>query len=167
MQPLEWPDTHYLLAAVGWLELGNSTEARVELAQVNAARQNHPDVLEVRWLIAVEEGRWDEGLAAARTLLDVASERVSGWLHQAYALRRVPGGSIQQAWDALLPAFAKFPKEPIIAFNLSCYACQMGQMELAREWLKRAMQIGDKEVLKKMALGDKDLQPLWDEIRQL
>jgi hypothetical protein len=27
-----------------------------------------------------------------------------GWLHQAYALRRITGGGIQAAWDALLPA---------------------------------------------------------------
>ena len=27
MKPLEYPERHYLNAAVGWLELGNATEA--------------------------------------------------------------------------------------------------------------------------------------------
>ena len=82
-------------------------------------------------------------------------------------MRRVPNGGLQKAWDALLPAFGKFPKEPTIPFNLSCYACQLRQLEVARDWLKRAVAVGGKEKIKQMALKDSDLEPLWDEIRQL
>ena len=167
MHKLEPPDTYCFSAAVGWLELGNLAEARAELAQISPAQQEHPDVLEVRWAIAAEELHWDEALEAAQALVRCAPKRSSGWLHQAYALRRVPDGSIQKAWDALLPAFDKFPKEPIIPFNLSCYACQLRQLDLAREWLKRAVAIGGKEKIKQQALADSDLEPLWDEIRQL
>src|SRR5512136_1227844 len=131
-QPLEPPDTHYLSAAVGWLGLHNIAEARAELALIRVAQQNHPDVLEVRWQICADEQRWAEGLQIARALLNSAPERASGWLHQAYALRRVRDGGLKQAWEALLPAFEKFPKEPIIAYNLSCYACQMQELEAAR-----------------------------------
>ena len=53
-----------------------------------------------------------------RALLRRAPSARSGWLHQAYALRRVPDGGVQKAWEALLPAFEKFPKEPTIPFNL-------------------------------------------------
>jgi predicted Zn-dependent protease len=167
MHRLEPPDTHYLLAAIGWVELGNLAEARAELAQVAAAHQDHPDVLEVRWSILAEEKRWEEGLQVAQRLLRRAPERPSGWLHQAYALRRVPEGGLQKAWAALLPAFDKFPKEAIIPFNLSCYACQMRQLDTARDWLKRAVRIGGKEKIKRMALKDADLEPLWAEIREL
>ena len=167
MQKLEPPDTHYFLAAIGWMELGNVVEARAELAQVSVAQQEHPDVLEVRWSIAAKQEHWEEALEAARALLHCAPKRSSGWLHQAYALRRVPDGSVQKAWEALLPAFNKFPKEPMIPFNLSCYACQMGQIDVARDWLKRAAAIGGKEKVIGIALNDSDLQPLWDEIRQL
>ena len=104
MQKLEPPDTHYLLAAVGWLELGSPAEARAELAQISPARQEHPDVLEVRWSLSAEQGRWEEALKVSRSLLRCAPKRSSGWLHQAYALRRVPDGSVQKAWEALLPA---------------------------------------------------------------
>ena len=164
---LEPPDTHYFLAAMGWLELGNAAEAQAELAQVSAAQQEHPDVLEVRWSLAAEQKCWEEALDIARALLRRAPKRSSGWLHQAYALRRVPDGSVQKAWEALLPASNKFPKEPTISFNLSCYACQIGQLETARGWLRRALAIGGKEKVIGMALNDSDLAPLWDEIRRL
>jgi predicted Zn-dependent protease len=167
MQKLEPPDTHCFSAAIGWLELGNVKEAKAELAHISAERQEHPDVLEVRWTIAAEEKRWEEGLQAAQALLRCAPKRSSGWLHQAYALRRIPGGSVQEAWDALLPAFDKFPKQPTIPFNLACYACQLRQLEVARDWLKRAMAVGGKEKIKRMALRDPDLEPLWEEIPRL
>ena len=149
------------------MELGNLTEAQSELAQISQAQREHPDVLEVRWLISAEQKHWEEGLQIAQALLRRAPKRPSGWLHQAYALRRVPHGGVQQAWEALLPACDKFPKEPIIPFNLSCYACQLQQLDTARDWLKRAVAIGGKEMIKQMALQDSDLEPLWDEIRQL
>jgi predicted Zn-dependent protease len=167
MNKLEPPDTHYFLAAIGWLELGNVVEARTELAQISAARQEHPDVLELRWSLAAEQKRWEEALEVARALLRRAPKRSSGWLHQAYALRRVPDGGVQKAWEALLPAFDKFPKEATIPFNLSCYACQLGQLEAARDWLARAVAVSGKEKVMAMALNDSDMKPLWDEIRQL
>lgn len=167
MHKLEPPDTHYLLAAVGWLELGSPAEARAELAQVSPARQEHPDVLEVRWSLSAEQRRWEEALQVSQALLRRAPKRSSGWLHRAYALRRVPDGSVQKAWEALLPAFDKFPKESTIPFNLSCYACQMRQLDTARDWLQRAIAIGGKQRIQQMALNDSDLEPLWDEIRQL
>jgi predicted Zn-dependent protease len=167
MKTLEPPDTHCFLAAVGWMELGNLAEARAELAQVSAAQQEHPDVLELRWSISAAEKRWEEALQVAEALVRRAPKRSSGWLHQAYALRRVPNGSIQKAWEALLPAFDKFPKEPTVPFNLSCYACQLRQLDLARDWLNRAVAVGGKEKIKQMALEDADLEPLWAEIRQL
>jgi Flp pilus assembly protein TadD len=167
MHKLEPPDTHYFLAAIGWLELGNAVEARAELAQVSAAEQEHPDVLEVRWSVAAAQRCWDEGLQLAQTLLRRAPKRSSGWLHQAYALRRVPDGGVQRAWEALLPAFDKFPKEATIPFNLACYACQIGQLAAARDWLRRTVAISGKEAVKAMGLDDPDLEPLWDELRQL
>jgi tetratricopeptide (TPR) repeat protein len=167
MHKLEPPDTHYFFAAIGWLELGNVAEAKTELTHVSGAQQEHPDVLEVRWSIAAEQKTWAEALQTAQILVRRAPKRPSGWLHQAYALRRVPGGGLQKAWEALLPAFDKFPKELLIPFNLSCYACQMGKLDVARDWLQRAVATSDKERVKAMALKDSDLEPLWDEIRLL
>lgn len=166
MKPIEPPDSHFLSAAVGWMELGNPAEAKAELAQLRPGLMEHPDVLEVRWLLSASEQNWNEGLIIARLLVERAPERASGWLHLAYALRRVPSGGIQQAWSALVPAFDKFPKEPIISYNLSCYACQMNQLDLARSWLDRATGLAGKDAIRHMALCDEDLRPLWPEIRK-
>jgi len=167
VQPLKPPDTHHLSAAIGWLELGNPTEAKAELAGIDPACQTHPDVLEVRWLLCAEEEQWQEGLKVAVQLIGLAPERSSGWLHQAYALRRVPEGGLEHAWRVLLPVSEKFPAEPTVAYNLACYACQMQQLDLARSWLKRAFKLGVRERILSMALADPDLQPLWPEMAQL
>ena len=167
MKKLEPPDLFSVSSAIGWLELGNVAEARTELAQVGTENRNHPDVLEIRWAICAHEEKWIEGLQIARELLLHAPDRPSGWLHQAYALRRVPEGGIKKAWTALLPAFDMFPTDSIIPYNLSCYACQLQLLDAARVWLKRAAVIGGKDRIKKMALNDPDLKPLWGEIKTL
>jgi predicted Zn-dependent protease len=167
VQPLETLDLRHLDAAVGWLGLGCAPEARVELELISAARQQHPAVLDARWTLCAHEKRWAEALEIAKAELAAAPDDCAGWLHRAYALRRVPDGGLARAWDALLPAAEKFPKEPVIAFNLACYACQRQQPDVARQWLQRAMKTGGREAMRKMALADDDLKPLWAEIREL
>ena len=166
VQRVEPPDSHFLAAAVGWMELGNRPEAKLELQRISAPGQTHPDVLEVALMIQAEDNDWPESLVTARRLIDAAPERSMGWLQQAYALRRVAGGGLEAAREALLPAVERFPKVANIPYNLSCYACQMGNLDEARDWLRRAFKVGRKERLKLMALADKDLKPLWDEITE-
>jgi Flp pilus assembly protein TadD len=167
VKQLSPPDSHHLDAAIGWLGLGCAAEAHAELVEISAENQTHPGVLEVRWTVFVQEKNWRDALEIAQLELHFAPGESSGWLHRAYALRRVNHGGLAQAWDALLPAAEKFPAEPVIAYNLSCYACQLRQLDLARTWLQRAVAAGRKEAIKKMALADDDLQPLWPEIMEL
>ena len=167
MSSLEPPSLHALNAAIGWVGLGNTVEARRELARIDPVLQSQPDVLEVLWSVCAKEQNWREALETAQTLLQVAPQRHSGWVYQAYALRRVPEGGVRSAWRALLPAFDKFPNRSIISFNLSCYACLLGQIDAARTWLKRALVVGKDEPIKEMALAEPDLKPLWGEIPQL
>ena len=67
----------------------------------------------------------------------------------------------------LRSAAAVFPRNKLIPFNLACYACQMGRLEEAQEWLDRAFEAGGRKTMKAMALEDEDLRPLWDRIRNL
>lgn len=167
MRRIEPPESHHLLAASGWLELGCASEALAELDQLSAANLKHPDALELRWLIQAELQDWSAALGTAVQLVEAAPSRPAGWLHRAYAIRRVPQGGLQLAWDCLLPAHEKFPKEPVIPYNLSCYACQLGQLDESRKWLRLAIQAGTKDAIKRMALKDDDLRALWDEIRKM
>lgn len=149
------------------MELGDLAEAKAELARLPESLQDHPQVLEVRWGICAVEKDWTGALGVARKFLRVAPESLIGWVHQAFAVRRAPGGGLQVAWDALFPAMEKFPEEPLVPYNLACYACQLQQLDVARIMFKRALSLGDKTQFKKMALNDPDLKPLWDELRQL
>lgn len=167
VQDLEPADIHRLNAAVGWLGLNCPADARAELDAVAPGQQSHPAVLEVRWLLCAHQQNWPDALAVARAELAAAPEDSSGWLHQAYALRRTSDGGLPQAKAALLPAAEKFPKEPVIAYNLACYACQLSELDEARQWLRHATKTGGKKNIKKMALADDDLKPLWPEIGKL
>ena len=165
MQTLEPPDTHFLLAAEGWLGLGNSTEALTELNQISPLHQNDPLVLEMRWAAFALVRDWSSALDVARQLLKHAPHESGGWLNYAYALRRSPRGGLQAAQAALQPAMDKFPQNGTIPYNLACYACQLKQLDEARIMFHRALEVDGREKIKKMALNDSDLRPLWDEIR--
>jgi predicted Zn-dependent protease len=161
MQKIEPPDSHFLSAAIGWLELGNAGEARVELASLSEGVQRHPAVLETYWQVHAQCGEWERALQVARDLLTVDPANCSGWIHQAYALRRAPGGGLEAAQLALRPARDKFPSEFIVPYNLACYAAQLGNMDEAWERLQQAMALAGKKMIKTMALADADLEQLW------
>jgi hypothetical protein len=67
----------------------------------------------------------------------------------------------------LFVAWQKFPLNPIIPYNLACYACQLGRLKNAWGWLEEAFEVGDSKALKLMALDDPDLEPLWAEIGKI
>ena len=166
---LPYPDRLHLESAEGWLMLGNPAESEAELQRITSPLQDHPDVLELRWLILARLQRWDVCSAIAREIIAVVPSRPFGWIHLAYSLRRVEGGGLRSAWDALLPAMARFPDNLTIPYNLSCYACQLGNLPEARRLLTQAFDIahglGNREAIRSMALADSDLETLWNEIR--
>lgn len=167
MNPLAPPDSIHLKAAEGWLELGDHLEANEELEQIAPQLRVHPDVLEIRWQIYAKESKWDacRDIAAAITKLD--PDRISGWIDFAYATRRATNGDLKLAQDILCSAAEKFPKAPIIFYNLACYACQLGNLKEAKQWLGKAIDLAGEKDIKTMALDDHDLEPLWNKIGEI
>jgi Flp pilus assembly protein TadD len=165
--PLEPPDIHYARAAQGWLELGNWREANDELDHVAPSLRGHPDVLEVRFHIWAAAAKWDAAADMARELIRANPKEAQFWISHAYATRRMPGGGIPQAAEILREARQIFSTEPLIAYNLACYDCQLGNELEAENWLKVAFDLGDAEKIKSMALKDSDLKPLWSRIAKL
>ena len=49
--------------------MGNITEAKAELERISPALREHPDVLELRWLVDAQEKNWEQGLAVAEKLV--------------------------------------------------------------------------------------------------
>ena len=132
MRLIEPPDSHCLSAAIGWLELGNCQEAMLELDQMHEELRSHPVVLQARYDIHAKAGQWNEAAEIATRLLELSPANCGAWTGLSYATRRKQGGGIPQAKEILLKAAARFPKEPLIAYNLACYECQLGNLDQPR-----------------------------------
>jgi predicted Zn-dependent protease len=160
MDAIEHPDSVYLRAAQGWLELGNPAEALLELDQMSVDTREHPAVIEVRWQIAAKTRRWEAALALAEALCARAPTSACGWIHRSYCLHELK--RTQEAWDTLLPFADAFPEEWLICYNLACYACQLRELDAARKWLSRAVQVGDAREINRLAAADSDLKRLFE-----
>jgi tetratricopeptide (TPR) repeat protein len=89
----------------------------------------------------------------------------AGWIQRSYALHKLK--RTQEASDELLPAVDLFPREWLIRYNLACYACRLGNENIALAHLWRAFELGDAKKVKLMALDDPDLEPFWAEIGEM
>lgn len=165
--PLEPPDSHLVRAAEGWVELGLPNEAEIELSQLSSGAKAHPQVLHALWGLHAHRKEWGLAHTVAESLVQAAPDEVMGWVHRAYAARRMDGGGLQLAWDALRPAVEQFPDETIIPYNLACYACQLGDSTEAQQWLRKAIARGERDEIKRLALSDPDLVALREEILKL
>jgi tetratricopeptide (TPR) repeat protein len=158
--PLEPPDRQYWQSAVGYVELGMFADANSELEKIDPFCRAAPEVLAVR--IAIYHGlqKWELTAEIAKRLADFQPDDVQRTISLAYATRRAD--SIQAAKEILLNAESKFPKEAIIFYNLACYECQLGKIETAKNYLRKAFEIDSTWRLR--ALDDEDLRPLWDSL---
>lgn len=147
--------------------LGDLLEAEAELDRLDAEARTHPEVLAVRYEIHMVRRDWVRCFEIAQHQLQVEPGDSAGWIHGAYALRRMPGGGLEAAYEALLPAVKMCPKEPVVVFNLACYACQLGLLEEAWEWLGQAVKLSTRAEIVRMALADDDLEPLRARLKEL
>jgi predicted Zn-dependent protease len=155
LMKFEPPNVHHLNAAQGWLELGNPAEAGVELDELPPGLQQSPEVLEIRWQIHAREKQWEQCVAFANRLVESAPEHPQGWIHRSYALHELK--RTREAFDALLPALARFPADWLIQYNLACYCCRMKEFQRALNHLEQACKLGKAREIKAMALKDSDL----------
>jgi tetratricopeptide (TPR) repeat protein len=158
-ESLGHPDNLHVQAAQGWLELGNPREADKELDEITPALRVHPDVLEIRWHIYAHAKKWDECVDIAAAIINLAPNRSDAWVHRSFALHELQ--RTQEAYDHLLPVATKFRKVWTIPYNLACYCAQLGRLEECQKWFKTAMGI-DEHTVKREAIDDPDLKPLWD-----
>jgi hypothetical protein len=164
VERLPHADALHVEAAQGWLDLNNSLEAADELAKVAPESRLHPDALEVQWKVLAAGTKWEASLSVAGAITKVAPERASGWIMKSLALRGLD--RIQEAFDVLLPIVNHFPHVPAIAYDLACYACRLGHVDEAGDWLERACKADGRDRFEDMALSDLDLKPIWPRVRQ-
>ena len=158
--PLEPADQQHWQSAVGYVELGMFVDANSELEKIDPFCRAAPEVLAVR--IAIYHGlqKWELMQEIAKRLAEFQPDDIQWTISLAYATRRAD--SIQAAKEILLNAEPKFPKEGIIKYNLACYSCQTGDIEAAKNYLKKAFEINSSWRLN--ALNDEDLKPMWDSL---
>ena len=159
MKPLEPPDRQHLEAAQGWLELGNHAEANEELERIAPRLRVHPDVLEVRWHLYAHAKKWDACVDIAQAIIKLDASRPDAWIHRSFALHELK--RTQEAFDLLLPVADEFPNAWMVPYNLACYCAQLGRLDECQSWFKKAMAI-DEDTVKRVAIDDADLKPLWD-----
>ena len=161
----------FLQAAEGWLGLSNWREANEELEKINPQLRTHPDVLKVRWAVCALAKNWDVGVEIGHLLVEAEPQDSFGWVNRSYALRRSSIGGLRAAYDALTPAVDRVKDTQPVAFNLACYASQLGNLDAAREWLAKAFaaafRSGTVTRFKQQALAEPDLEPLWPEISKV
>ena len=150
----------HILAAQGYHELGLWREAWRELDGLAEAAQNRPDVLEMRILILINERKWREALDRSRQLATAAPGEEGGWVHSAYCLHEM--GRTGEAIQALLAAPVSLREKAIFHYNFACYSCVLGQIDTAREALRRSFAL-DKRY-RDYARSDRDLEPLHPEL---
>jgi tetratricopeptide (TPR) repeat protein len=132
-------------------------EANEELEKITPSLRAHPSVLEVRWQIYANLGKWEPALDVASAIVKMVPDWPSGWTYQASSLKEL--NRPQQAYEVLSGAVAKFPSDEIILYDIACVCCTLKRPEEAREWLAKAIEAGGNEI-RKRALDDPDLEPL-------
>ena len=157
-------DQRQLIAAEGWLELGSWQDAQEELERITEEFQAHPAVLSVRYEIHAKARQWNGAAEIAGMLVKLLPHQPAFWVSLAYATRRKDDGGIPEAKLVLREARTQFPKDYLIAFNLACYECQLGNRKAAMNLLETAIQLAGKNDIRAMARADPDLEPLWNDI---
>lgn len=147
----------HLTAASGYLELGMVDDAEREMEEIPPEEKGCSEVIGFRVHLAMRSGRWETGADLARHLVGVEPERAEWWINYAFCTRRAE--SIAHAEEVLIRAVELHPEEALIRFNLACYACVTGRLDLAKQRLTEAISL-DPDI-RDHAVEDDDLKALW------
>jgi predicted Zn-dependent protease len=147
-----------LLSAQGYCELGMFDEALQELGSLPGDAQQDATVIEMRLVILMQARRWKPALATGRELTQIAPEKTAGYIHTAFCLHEL--GKTEDARTLLLSGPAELHTEPVYHYNLACYECVLGHLDLARAHLEKSIVLDKK--FRDYAKSDPDLEALHD-----
>ena len=148
-----------LLAAQGYGELGMHDDALAELDTLPAEARDAPAAIELRLGVLMQARRWKNALAVSRQLCRALPEKNIGYIHTAFCLHEL--GKTEEARSILLEGPETLRTEPTYHYNLACYECHLGNVEMARAHLDRSFQLDKK--FRDFAKTDPDLQALRGE----
>ena len=160
MHPISRATKRRVEHASGYLALGLLREASDELEAVEGPDQLSPEIMSVRYDLYMMAQNWELLLAVARELTRSRPADEKGWIHAGIALRKLD--RVAEARAVLLEAEPMHPASALLHYNLGCYHCLLGEMEKARERVRRACRVNAD--FKKMALDDPDLKAIWGDV---
>ena len=146
-----------LTAASGYLDLGMFQDAWDELESLPPEMCADDAVFEIRIAILTRLGKWESARILAESLAKRSPEEPGWWLSWSDAIRREQ--SVDAAQAVLRQAADLHPGVAMIAYNLACYACVLGDLSEAKQLLKVAF--GLDEGFRKIALEDPDLDLIF------
>lgn len=146
--------------AQGWLLLENHAAADRALRQIPPAFRDRPEVEQFRAQLHLSAGRWAKAVPLLRRLHEQDPTEPQYAISLAFAVRRAQ--SIAAAEQILLAARDRCPTEPIIWFNLACYAAQQHRLPEAQALLREAIRLDPN--CRDLAKTDPDLAPYWQAI---
>lgn len=146
-----------LEAALGFMSLGMHEDALEELETLSPELRSLDVVMEMRIEIYRGLGKWESARVIAESLAGKFPENPGWWLSWSFALRREQ--SVEAAQVVLLEASEIHPDVGMIAYNLACYACVLGDTDDACLLLKRAFLLDP--TLKSTAIDDPDLKQIY------
>lgn len=132
-------DQQHLRSACRYIELGMFAEAQAELEEIDPFCRDLPEVLAARIPFYRALEKWDLMAIVAKKLTEWRPEEPGNFIDWAYAARR--GESIHRAHAILTRAAGLHPTDAAIQFNLACCESQLGNLDPAKTYLKRAIEI--------------------------
>jgi Flp pilus assembly protein TadD len=135
-----------ILTAEGYFELGMLLDAAAELEEIEQEKRSASEVLALRLQIYSKIKMWVAMQAVARVLALRDPDNVQWTVSWAYATCRAD--SIEAARIILLNAVDRQPNVAIYHYNLACYECLLGDLEVAKAMLQHALKLEPRYRLK-------------------
>ncbi len=158
--PLSLQDIRHLEAAEGWLERGNYCNCVDELKRINNRDDARVDAL--RWRLYYDSRQDVIAAHLALALQHRYPTQFAGYIWRSLSLRRL--GCYQEAYDNLKPVAFEFSETGLVPYFLAVFACDLGNLRDAEEWLAIAFEAPDARDLKLRAPEEQVLKRLLREI---
>ena len=147
--------------ANGYLDLGMTKEAALELNAIPDNQQSRPEVRTMKIRLHLKSRQWKKMADVAKALVEHSPEIAFGWVNWAYALRELNRN--KKAKEIATEGLLQHPNEAVLWFNLACYCSLLGEVEEASNHLDKAISI--EKSFEAEAVDDPDLDNLWNWIR--
>lgn len=151
-----------LLAAEGWIDLGNFDEAATELHNCPAAVKSSIEWVQLWVRIYAATNHWHEVEMMCETLAKHAPDDPFTIFNQAESFHRQ--GRTREAFSVLKYAPTGFKRGAEYFYALARYLCTMEQMTLALSCLRKVFDLNPD--LRMRVLNDPDLERAWLDLQK-